>query len=195
MSSTTSRASTTSTIIDARVETTTIAGLELHHTKVVGDARGLLAELIQGGNANPVLSNGFGNLYTSIAIGKHTGRAAHFHFKLHEFFFTLTGTALWFFHDFRDGSPTFEKSYSVVLGFDRPIGDAHDPVYVLADKDMVRCVVPAGVYHAYWPLTDAPVFVVSVASMTHDNADYDRRPPSAVPGCRESLARYGITLS
>lgn len=184
----------TEIITDARVETTTIDGLELHHTKVVGDPRGLLVELIQGGAENPVLSHGFGNLYSSIATGKHTGRAAHFHFKLHEFFFTLTGTALWFFHDFRETSPTFGKSYACVLGFDRPTEAVFDPVCVLSEKDMVRCVVPAGVYHAYWPLTDTPVFVVSVASMRHDNADYDRRPPSAVPGCREWLAKYGIAL-
>lgn len=184
----------TAAVIDARVETTTIDGLEFHHTKVLGDPRGLLVELVPGGSTNPILSNGFGNLYSSIATGKHTGRAAHFHFKLHEFFFTLTGSALWFFHDFREHSPTFGKSSAVVLGFDRPTQDVPDPVYVLSDKDMVRCVVPAGVYHAYWPLTDAPVFVVSVASMPHDNADYDRRKPDTVPGCREWLSRYGIAL-
>ncbi|MDO8599550.1 MAG: dTDP-4-dehydrorhamnose 3,5-epimerase family protein [bacterium] len=183
------------TLADARVELTPINGLELHHTKVVGDARGLLAELVQGGAANPVLSHGFGNLYTSIAIGKHTGRAAHLHVKLHEIFCTLTGTALWFFHDFREASPTFGKSHAVVLGFDRPTTAVPDSVYVLSEKDMARCIVPGGVYHAYWPLTDAPVFVVSIASMPHDDADYDRRKPDTVPGCRDWVGKYGIALS
>ncbi len=186
---------TSRVIADARVEVTPIEGLELHHTKVTGDPRGLLAELIQGGSSNPTLDVGFGNLYASIAIGKHTGRAAHVHLKLHERFFTLTGTALWFFHDLRETSPTFGTSYAVVLGFDRPTATVSDPTYVLADNDMVRAIVPPGIYHAYWPLTEAPVFVVCVASLPYDAADYDRRLPSAVPGCRELLARYGITVN
>lgn len=182
-------------ITDARVETTSIDGLELHHTKVVGDARGLLAELVQGGGANPILAPGFGNLYTSVAIGKHTGRAGHFHFKLHERFFTLTGSTVWFFHDFRDGSPTFGKSFTCILGYDRPLEGMPGLAYTFSDHDMVRAVVPPGVYHAYWPLTDAPVMVLAVASKPRDDTDYDRRKSIDVPGCREAIAAYGITLA
>lgn len=182
-------------IADARIETTSISGLELHHTKVVGDACGFLAELVRGGSANPVLAPGFGNLYTSVAIGKHTGRAGHFHFKLHERFFTLTGSAVWFFHDFREGSPTFGKSFTCVLGYDRPPEGTPGPAYILSDRDMVRVVVPPGVYHAYWPLTDAPVIVLAVASTPHNDADYDRRKPVEVPECREALTLFGITLA
>lgn len=179
---------------DARIETTTILGLELHHTKVVGDPRGLLAELIRGGSANPILAPGFGNLYASIAIGKHVGRAAHFHFHLRELFFTLGGTTLWFFHDFRPDSETTGRSFACILGFDRPTDAVPDPVYVLADRDMVRVDVPSGVYHAYWPLTDVPVTVVAAPSLPHDDTDYDRRKPHEVPGCREVLAPYGISI-
>ncbi|MBI4433309.1 dTDP-4-dehydrorhamnose 3,5-epimerase family protein [Candidatus Uhrbacteria bacterium] len=182
-------------IADARVETTAIVGLELHHTKVVGDARGLLAELVQGGTANPVLAPGLGNLYVSIAVGKHVGRAAHFHFRLRELFFTITGTAVWFFHDFRSESPTAGQSFVVVLGAERPAMPTADPVYVLADRDMVRVDVPPGVYHAYWPLTDTPVAVLAAPSLPHDDTDYDRRKPSEIPGCRELLARYQIVIS
>jgi hypothetical protein len=180
--------------LDARVETTTIEGLELHHMKVVGDTRGMLVELIPGGSENPILAPGFGNCYSSIATGRHIGRAAHVHSELHERFFTLTGCALWFFHDLRDGSPSAGTSYAVILGSDRPEEAVLDPVYVLADRDMVRAVVPPGVYHAYWPLTDAPVVVVTAASLSHDDADYDRRSADSIPGCVEYLAQYGISL-
>lgn len=179
-------------LADARVETTTIEGLHLHHTKVVGDARGILAELISNGAKNPVLAPGFGNMYTSIAVGKHTGRAAHSHTQLRELFFTLSGCALWYFYDLRKDSPTSGKSYACVLGFDRPPAPAPDPVYVLADRDMVRMDVPPGVYHAYWPLTDTPVVVVAVPSLSHDDADYLRLSPKDVPGCAAHVARYGI---
>ncbi|MFH1098936.1 MAG: hypothetical protein V1723_03380 [Candidatus Uhrbacteria bacterium] len=182
-------------IIDARVEITPIDGLELHHTKVIGDARGFLAELVQGGSTNSILAPGFGNLYLSVAVGKYTGRAGHFHFKLHERFFTITGSAVWFFHDLRDGSPTFGKSFTCVLGFDRPPEGTPGPEYVLADRDLARTVVPPGVYHGYWPLTDAPVIVLAVTSMPHDDADYDRRKPAEVPGCREALQPFGITVA
>ncbi|MFH1430590.1 MAG: hypothetical protein ABIG71_03660 [Candidatus Uhrbacteria bacterium] len=183
-----------SIIADAKVEATSIGGLELHHTKVVGDSRGMLAELVRDGAKNPVLEPGFGNLYVSIATGKHTGRAAHVHFELRELFFTLTGTALWFFHDLRKESPTFGTSYACIFGFDRPDRDVPDPVYVLADQDMVRVDVPPGVYHAYWPLTDTAVTVLALPSLPHDDTDYDRRPPQDIPGCTEHVARYGIAL-
>lgn len=134
-------------------------------------------------------------MYTSIAIGKYTGRAAHAHTKLRELFFTLSGCALWYFHDLRQDSPTSGKSYACVLGFDRPPMAVSDPVYVLADRDMVRCDVPPGVYHAYWPLTDTPVVVVAVSSLSHDDADYLRIAPRDIPSCAERISKYGIALT
>jgi dTDP-4-dehydrorhamnose 3,5-epimerase-like enzyme len=183
------------TLADARVETTPIAGLDLHHTKVVGDVRGVLAELIPGGAANPILEPGFGNLYASIAVGKHTGRAAHVHHQLRELFFTLSGCAVWFFRDLREDSPTFGASFTCVLGFERPPMAVADPCYVLTDRDMVRVDVCPGVYHAYWPLTDTPVVVLAAPSLPYDAADYDRRPPWSIPGCGDQLARYGIPVA
>lgn len=181
---------------DMDVIKTPIQSLEIHLQKVFGDTRGLLAEMLPGGTANPaVATHGIGNMYASIATGKHIARAAHFHFKNHEIFFTLTGTALWLFHDFREGSPTSGQNVGLVLGFETPAFPVHHPVYVLDKKQMARVVVPTGVYHAYWPLTDEKVVVASVASVPHDDADYDKRPPSAVPGFFDILAQYGIDTS
>lgn len=175
---------------------TPISGLELHLQKVFGDPRGILAEMLPGGSANPaVAEHGLGNIYASIATGKHTARAAHFHFKNHEIFCTLTGTALWLFHDFREKSPTFGQNAGVVVGFTLPTTPVHHPVYVLDQKQMARVIVPAGVYHAYWPLTDEKVVVCSMASDPHDDADYDKRPPSAVPGFFDLLSQYGMDTS
>ncbi|MBP9748849.1 dTDP-4-dehydrorhamnose 3,5-epimerase family protein [Patescibacteria group bacterium] len=175
---------------------TSINGLEVHLQKVFGDPRGLLAEMIQGGVNNPVTQPfGIGNIYTSIATGKHIARAAHFHFKNHEIFFTLTGTALWLFHDFREGSPTFGQNAGMVVGFDVPTVPVHHPVYTLDQKQMARVVVPTGVYHAYWPLTDEKVVTVAVASEKHDDVDYDRRTIKTVPGFLDILAEYGVDTS
>ena len=175
--------------------TTPIQGLEIHLQRVFGDPRGLLAELVPGGTSNPVVADhGIGNLYASIATGKHTARAAHFHFKNHEIFFTLTGTALWLFHDFRESSPTFGQNAGFVLGFDSPTFPVHHTLYVLDQKQMARVVVPAGVYHAYWPLTDEKVVVATVASEAHKDEDYDKRTIRTVPGFLEILAMYGIDI-
>ncbi|MDO8425175.1 MAG: hypothetical protein Q7T01_01525 [bacterium] len=184
--------SDTNVIADARVETTTIAGLELHHTKVVGDSRGMLAELIRNGSANPILGAGLGNLYVSIAMGKHIARAGHHHTNNLERFFTLSGCALWYFSDLREDSPTRGHQYACVLGADRPRDAVPDPVYVLADIDMVRAIVPTGVYHVFWPLTEAPVSVLAAASVSHELEDVVRTPWQTVHGCAERVAQYGI---
>lgn len=174
---------------------TSINGLELHLTKFIGDSRGFLAEMLQGGFENDLVKEvGVRNIYTSVATGKHIGRAAHFHFKNREIFFTLTGTALWLFHDFREGSPTRGQSWGYIAGLKKPDFEVHQPVYVLEEKNMARVVVPTGVYHAYWPLTDDPVMVVALASVPHDDADYDRRRPAEVPGFSEILSQYSISL-
>ena len=175
--------------------TTEIQGLEIHLQKFFGDSRGLLAEMIQGGMQNSVVQEfGVGNIYASIATGRHIARAAHFHFKNHEIFFTLTGTALWLFHDFRESSATFGQNVGMVVGFDSPTVPVHHPVYVLDQKQMARVIVPTGVYHAYWPLTDEKVVTVAVASEKHDDADYDRRTIKTVPGFLDILAQYGMDI-
>lgn len=174
---------------------TSIEGLELHLTKFIGDSRGFLAEMLAGGFENPLVRDGgVRNIYTSVATDKHIGRAAHFHFKNREIFFTLTGTALWLFHDFRDGSPTRGQSWGYIAGMKKPDFTVNHPVYVLEEKHMARVVVPTGVYHAYWPLTDEAVMVVALASVLHDDADYDRRKPAEVPCFTDIISRYGITV-
>ncbi len=176
--------------------TTNIQGLEVHLQKVFGDPRGLLAEMVQGGTRNPLVqAHGIGNIYSSIATGKHVARAAHFHFKNRELFYTLTGTALWLFHDFREDSPTFGKNAGIVCGFDAPTMPVHHPVYTLDQKQMAGVTVPVGVYHAYWPLTDEKVVTVAVASESHEDADYDRRTVKTVPGFLDILAQYGMDIS
>lgn len=180
--------------MNTQIIKTGIEGLEIQPQKVVGDERGLLVEMIQGGTENPVTSHGIKNIYASIAVGKHTGRAAHYHYKLHELFFTLSGTALWLFHDFRKDSPTFGQNAGVVVGFEKPTVPVFHDVLTLDQKQFARVEVPAGVYHAYWPLTDEKVMVVAVASMPHDNEDYWRGKPVEVSGFPEILGKYGILV-
>ena len=172
---------------------TPIQGLAVRLEQVIGDPRGFLAQMLPGGTGNPaVQSHGIGNIYASIATGKHIARAAHFHFNNHEIFFTITGTALWLFHDFRAGSVSEGKNFGLVLGFDAPTTAVHHEIFTLDQKKIARVSVPVGVYHAFWPLTDEKVITIAVASEPHDDADYDRRTIKTVPGFLDILASYGI---
>lgn len=180
----------------SEIITTAIDGLIGQPQKVFGDPRGLLAEMIQFGTENPVVKEfGIGNIYTSMGTGKHIARAAHFHFQNREIFFTLSGTALWLFHDFREDSPTFGKNDGLVLGMTAPSFPVGHPVYTLDQKQFLRVIVPTGVYHAFWPLTDEAVVTVAVASVPHDDADYDRRTIKQVPGFLDILATYGMDIA
>jgi dTDP-4-dehydrorhamnose 3,5-epimerase-like enzyme len=169
---------------------TPIVGLEVGLNRVIGDARGWLGELVPGGVSNPDAKEGLGNVYLSVAIGRNIARAGHYHYRQSELFFTITGAALWVFKDFREDSKTFGAVYAAVFAAeDVPIGRA--PTYRVGES-MPYIVVPHGVYHVYWALSDTPVRVVCVATTPHDNADYVRLNPSEVAGLDDLVRPYGV---
>lgn len=173
---------------------TRIDGLTVLRNHAIGDKRGWLGELVPGGSQHPDLGAGFGNLYASVAMGKHTARAGHYHYRQSEIFFTLTGTALWAFQDYREGSRTFGEVYAVVFT-DRASTSGPAPTYRIGPSTMPGIVVPHGVYHVYWALTDEPVRVVCVATTPHDDSDYVRLAPADVPGLSTLVKPYGLALS
>ena len=173
--------------------TTSIIGLEVGLNRAIGDARGWLGELVPGGAANPDVKDGLGNVYLSVAVGKNIARAGHYHFRQSELFFTVTGAALWAFRDYRDDSKTFGKVYAAVFTAEAvPGGSA--PTYQVSEQSMPCLVVPRGVYHVYWALTDTPVRVICVATTPHDETDYVRLRPDEVPGLADLVRPYGITF-
>ncbi len=173
---------------------TSIEGLKIKLGKVVPDSRGLLAELSPAGTAHKFFNSGINNIYISSSEKKHTLRAGHLHYKNIENFYTLSGTALWVFVDLRKESPTYNKIFSVVLGSKSMETNTDDPQYTLDKSQMAQILVPAGVYHAYWQLTDDPVIVLALASQQYDEKDYDRTPPSDIPNIREKVKSYNIVI-
>jgi len=154
---------------------TSIEGLKLSENKVAGDERGVLYELIPGGTNNESVKGGIGNIYAAVAQEKGVPRAGHFHNTNVENIFTLTGSALWFLKDFREKSPTKGESFLIILGSEHvKIEDL--PQYTLKDKKLIHLHIPTGVYHTFWPLTDNPVMVVSVASHPHNPEDHFSPP-------------------
>ena len=170
---------------------TTIQDLTITLRKVVGDDRGKIAELLPGGFENPDASVGIKHIYTSIATGLHTARAGHYHNRKGEFFYTVTGTALWVFYDFRKDSATFGKTFSMVVGWSPFPGAANQ--YVLEEGKMAQGWVPAGVYHVYWPLTAERVLVVCMATTPHDE-DYVRIKPEEISEVAAEARTYGIPI-
>lgn len=165
---------------------TNIAGLEIELNKVVKDVRGALCELAPGGFENKRLSHGVRNVYASIALNR-TPRAGHYHHRNIEHFYTLAGTVLWLFKDFRKDSPTFGKAYAVVAGYEKAELKGV-PSYAIDESAMAELVVPAGVYHAVVPLTDKQVVVVALASQPYEADDYVSIKPEDIEEFRPWLA-------
>ena len=156
---------------------TPIEGLKIKLNKVIGDRRGYLYELAPGGKDNEFLRDGIGNIYCSTATQRGIPRGGHYHEKLVENFFTISGLALWLFKDFRKKSSTFGKAWGVILGEEEKINlPASFPAYLLPYV-MAQVWVPAGVYHVYYPLTSSKVIVLAVTSLPHDDSDYVRLLP------------------
>lgn len=164
---------------------TTIKGLNLYLNKVVSDKRGSYCDMAPGGTDNPLYADGIKHIHASIATQRFTPRGGHYHYKLKENFFTLSGTALWYFYDFDEKSPTYGKGYAVILGYDKLGKDIGIPEYTI-DKDMAAQIsIAPGIYHVFWPLTGAETVVAGTGSTDYDPADYDRTEIEAVPGARE----------
>jgi dTDP-4-dehydrorhamnose 3,5-epimerase-like enzyme len=172
---------------------TPIEGLKININKVVKDNRGYLCELAPQGLTGPFFKAGVKNVHTSVAVGRGTVRGGHYHHRNTENFYTLAGTALWIFHDYRATSPTAGKTWGVMLGTeDTGISDMDS--HLIAKGEMAQVVVPAGIYHAFCPVTDQTVIVLVMASEQHDNSDYVRPAISEVPGAWDILSKAGINV-
>ncbi len=172
---------------------TEINGLTVELQPIFGEADGAVLHMLPGGTENP---EGFGgkilDVYAFTAKGKNRFRGGHYHPALHELFFTLSGTALWIFSDFREGSQSSGRTVGMIVGVDAP-ADAHGvPAYVTADGTLARVRVPAGVYHALFPLTDERVTTAAIGSTPYDKNDYRYPNIEDVPGALELLGRFGI---
>ncbi|MBI2547503.1 MAG: dTDP-4-dehydrorhamnose 3,5-epimerase family protein [Candidatus Aenigmarchaeota archaeon] len=173
---------------------TPIEGLKIKLGKVVPDERGFLAELSPTGIQHTFFSAGIKNIYISTSTGKHIHRAEHIHKRNTENFYTISGTALWVFVDFRKDSPTFNKVYSVVLGSNVPQFNTNDDVYTIDKGKMAQLLVPKGVFHIYWQLTDDAVRVLALASEPYDKDDYERIDFKTIPEIVKKLNEYGIMV-
>lgn len=160
-----------------------IEGVAIEPMPRIGAEDGAVLHMLPGGVLNP---HGFGSslkdVYAFTAKGKNTFRGGHYHLKLDELFFQFSGTALWIFSDFRESSSTYGKTASITIDIEQWIVEGSFP----------RIRVPAGVYHAIFPLTDERMMSVGIGSTAYDKEDYRHPAPQDVPDLLQILARHGI---
>jgi len=176
---------------------TNIQGLTIRINKVMSDERGFLGEMAPSFASDSFFKAGVNNIYVSVAKKKLVARAEHYHNKNIENFFTISGTALWLFIDFRKDSPTFNNFYTVILGAKKALSDNGIPSYTVDDLKMAQVLVPTGVYHVYWSLTDEDVAVLAIASEPYDKNDYERpdiRTLENFSQVKLHLEKFGIVL-
>lgn len=174
---------------------TPIKGLNIYLNKVVSDPRGSFCDMAPGGTDNPLYADGIKNIHASIATHKYVARGGHYHFRLKENFFTLSGTALWYFYDFDKESPTYGKSYSVILGYDKLGIDFGIPEFTVDKGTAAQVMINPGVYHVYWPLSDMETVVTGTGTVDYDPEDYDRTKVEDVPGAVETFEKVKAALS
>jgi glucose-1-phosphate thymidylyltransferase len=173
---------------------TPINGLNIYLNKVVSDPRGSYCDMAPGGTDNPLYADGIKHIHASIATHKYIPRGGHYHFHLKENFFTLSGTALWYFYDFDTSSPTFGQSFSVILGYDKLGLDLGVPEYTIDKGAAAQIMINPGVYHVYWPLNDMETVVAGTGSLDFDPEDYDRTKVEDVPGAVEAFEKVRAAL-
>jgi len=176
---------------------TPINGLKIYLNKVVCDSRGYFCDLAE--TDNPIWQTKIKHLHASIAINKGVARGEHYHYRLIENFYILSGTALWIFHDFNKKSKTFGKTWSVILGFTHPLakgvarGVFRGTKYYFIDKNkLAQIEIAPYIYHAFWPLTNEKVVAFATGTTGYDPSDFVRLSADEVPGVKKILGKYGI---
>ena len=174
---------------------TPIDDLKIKLNKVIGDKRGYLYEIAPGGNDNELIQGKIGNIYCSSATKKGIARGGHYHHKLIENFCVISGTALWLFKDFRQDSKTYGKVYSFIVGEKlEGVEELNTPFYFLPEA-LVQVLVPAGVYHVYYPLSDKKVEVIAITNLPHNEDDYVRFLPQDDEDLKDFLEKLNLVAS
>lgn len=174
---------------------TPIKELNIYLNKAVSDPRGSYCDMAPGGTDNPLYADGIKHIHASIATHKYIARGGHYHFRLKENFFTLSGTALWYFYDFDKASPTYGQSYTVILGYDQLGLELGVPEYTIDKGSAAQLAIGPGIYHVYWPLSDLETVVAGTGSLDYDPEDYDRTKVEDVPGAVEAFEKVKAALA
>lgn len=170
---------------------TPIRDLKIHLNKLVGDERGYFCDLAEVDN--PIFKKGLKHLHASIAMEKGVARGGHYHYRLTENFYALSGTSLWIFHDFNKKSKTYGKTFSLILGFsNKKINTKGTKSYFIDEGKLAQVEIPPYIYHAFWPLTNEKVVAFVTGTTSYDSTDFKRLATKEVPGAIQILKKYKL---
>lgn len=171
---------------------TPIEGLNIYLNKVVSDERGHFLDLAE--TDNPLIED-VRHLHASIATTKHIARGEHWHYKLTEHFYVLSGTALFVLHDFNENSPSFGKTYAMILSDGKEKPDTELDSFHIGDGKLAQLEIPPMIYHAFLPLTDRDVVVFVAGNEGYDAEDYGRAKVHEIPEAKKILTDHGINIA
>jgi dTDP-4-dehydrorhamnose 3,5-epimerase-like enzyme len=178
---------------EKRIIQTPIQGVTIELQPTFGQFDGSVMHMLPGGIQNP---EGFGeqllDIYAFTAHGQDQARGGHYHHTLNELFFTMSGTALWILSDMRPTSPTHRTTHTLILSINKPNNTFGFPSYSLEDGAFPRLRIPAGVYHAIFPLTEERVTCVALGSTPYDAQDYAYPTHEEIPGMQDILKKMAL---
>lgn len=176
---------------------TTIDGVSLFFNKVFGDERGYFLDLAE--TDNPYIKT-TKHIHSVLATEKNKSRGEHYHYKLTENFYTVSGTSLCCLYDFNENSPTYKKAFAFISG-NKPheesiikISEKNKiPSFFIEDSKLVQVNVPPLVWHAWWKLTDETSVIVALGDTGYDEKDYAKPRAVEITKIKKILNYYGIT--
>ncbi|PJA46361.1 hypothetical protein CO172_03785 [Candidatus Uhrbacteria bacterium CG_4_9_14_3_um_filter_36_7] len=160
-----------------------------------GDEQAGVLHMLPEGIKNPEWFKGdILDIYASFSKDREHLRGGHYHRNLSELFFTITGTALWILSDFRINSKTFNKTTTLILGWNKPKEKYGFVSYTFEEeKKLARLRVPAGVYHAYLCLSDQASLTVALGNTGYNKEDYVY--PEIIPDIDLIEKKLGFSLT
>ena len=168
---------------------TPINGVKILLNKVNSDSRGHFLDLAE--TDNPLFKD-IKHLHASVATTKYVARGEHYHYKLTENFYVLSGTSLFIMHDFNEDSPTYGKTYALILGNGKEKPNTNLETYYIDEGRLAQISISPKVYHAFWPLTDDDAVIFVTGNTGYDAQDYGKPKIEEVPGAVEILKQHGI---
>lgn len=175
---------------------TPVAGLIIYKNKVFGDARGSLMQLAPSIPLNPHFPLGIKDLASGVAIDGTKPRGAHYYKTAEKDIWNIYGTALWYFLDMRDESPTKHAAYACIVGFreeelDNKFSDL--PIFFVERLQWLpHFHIPPGVYDLVWKLGKEPAVFTETKTTIHDESDYVRIAPDDIEEVREFTRKYRL---
>lgn len=179
-----------------KVVETELQGVTVELQPLIGSLEGGVLHMLPGGVLNEEgFKESLKDIYGFTALGKNMFRGGHYHLELNELFFQVCGTALWLLSDFRPESPTYQKTIGLILGFHALPTPSTLPSYTVDQGSLARLRVPAGIYHAVFPLTDERMLSIALGSTPYRKEDYKYPTLEEIPDAEDILVQVGLSTS